>query len=95
VRLEKEVDEQALDGSPVMADPVVARDPGWRVLEPVQRALAGKRGAALALSPEFVSERRQHRVVAQLIVVEEIFVAERVPNTLCATMVATVCSIWP
>ena len=48
VGLEEELDQQALDRRAVVADLVVARRLGRRVLEPVQRALAGKRRASLA-----------------------------------------------
>ena len=60
-----------------MPDLVVAARRQRRVLEPVQRALAGERGAVFALGLELAGERRQHRVVAQLIVVDQVLVAER------------------
>jgi hypothetical protein len=77
VRFEKEVDEQALDRFAVMADLMVARGADRRVLEPVQRALAGKRGAVPASRLELAGEGCEHRVVAQLIVIDKILVAER------------------
>ena len=46
VGLQKQVDEQPLDRPRVVADPVVAIERrGRRVFQPVQRALAGERGA--------------------------------------------------
>ena len=48
VRLEEQVDEQPFDRRAGVPDLVVARRLGRRVLEPVQRALAGKRRASLA-----------------------------------------------
>jgi hypothetical protein len=77
VRLEEEVDEEALDGGTVVADPVVARGSDRRMLEPVQRALAGQRRAVLAPGDELAGKGRQHRVMAQLIVVDQVLVAER------------------
>ncbi len=74
MRCEEEIDEQSFDGGRGMADLVVARGRGRRVLEPVQGALAGERGAGLALGLELAGE---HRVVAQLVVVDQILVAER------------------
>ena len=74
VRLEEQLDEQALDRGRGVADLVVAARLGRRVLEPVERALAGERGAVFALGPKLAGERRQHRVVAQVIVVDEILV---------------------
>ena len=70
VRVEEEVDEQALDRFAVMADFMVARGADRGVLEPVERALAGERGAVPALGLELAGQRREHRVVAQLIVVD-------------------------
>jgi hypothetical protein len=64
VRLEEQVDQQSLDGRPVVADLVVARRSRRRVLEPVQGALAGERRSAFAPRLELAGERRQHRVVA-------------------------------
>jgi len=75
--VEEEVDEQTLDRRRVMADSMVAARRQRRMLEPVQGALAGERRAVLALGPKLAGERRQHRVVAQLIVVDQVLVAER------------------
>ena len=77
VRLEEEVDEQPLDRRAVMADLMVTARARRRVLEPVQRALAGQRSTVLALGLELAGERRQHRVVAQLIVIDQVLVAKR------------------
>jgi hypothetical protein len=79
VRLEEQVDEQAFDRRTVVADLRVAARRQRRVLEPVERALAGERGAVLAPRLELASKRRQHRVVAQLVVVDEILVPQRDP----------------
>ena len=46
------------------------------MLEPVQRALAGQRSTVLPLSLELAGERRQHRVMAQLIVIDQVLVAK-------------------
>ena len=80
MRLKEEVDQQAVDGAAVMADFVVARGSNRRVLEPVERALAGKRGTAPAFGLELTNERREHGIVAQLIVIDQILVAERDPE---------------
>jgi hypothetical protein len=80
VRLKKQVDEQPVDRRAVMADLVIARRLGRRVLEAVQRALAGERRAILAPGGELASEGREHRVVPQLIVVNEILVTQRDPE---------------
>jgi len=77
VRRQEQLDEQSLDRRRIMSDLVVARGFGWRMLEPVQGALAGERGAALTLGVELAGQRRQHRVVPQLVVVDQILIAER------------------
>jgi hypothetical protein len=78
VRLEEKVDEQALDRRRVVADLVIAVIRAERgVFQPVEGALAGERGAVLAPRLELAGECRQHRVVAQLVVVDEILVPQR------------------
>ena len=77
VRLEDELDEQTFDRRAVVADLVVARRLARRVLEPIQGALAGERCAVRALRLELTGERRQHRVKAQLIMVDQILLSER------------------
>jgi len=47
------------------------------VLEPVQRAFAGERRAVHALGLEPLGEQREHRIVAQVVVVADILVAKR------------------
>ena len=77
VRLEEQVDEQPFDRRAVMADLVVARRLGRRVLEPVQSALAGERRAILTPGGELAGKGREHRVVAELIMIDHVLVAER------------------
>jgi hypothetical protein len=48
-----------------------------RVLQPVQGALTGQRRAAGAARLQLAGEHRQHRVVPQLVVVDEVLVAKR------------------
>jgi hypothetical protein len=84
VRVEKEVDEQSLDRRRIVADLVIARRPGLgcrRVLEPVQGRLAGQ-GRTIGAPPrgELAGEHGQRRIMPQLVMVEEILVAERDPE---------------
>ena len=80
VRLEEQLDEQAFDRGRIMPDLVVAVvGPQWRVLEPVQGALAGERRAVFAPRLELADQSRQHWVMAQLVVVDEILVPQRDP----------------
>jgi hypothetical protein len=77
VRLEEQLDEQSLDRRRIVADLVIAARSRRRMLKPVQCALAGERRTALTPGEELAGEGRQHGVVAQLIVIDQIFVAER------------------
>jgi hypothetical protein len=47
------------------------------VLEPVEGALAGERRAILTAGGELAGQRRQHRIVPQLIVIHQVLIAER------------------
>jgi hypothetical protein len=79
VSLHEQRDEQLLDRRAVVANLMVAARRQRRVLEPVERALSGERRAVLAPRLELASERRQYRIVAQLVMVDEILVPERDP----------------
>ena len=77
VRLQEQIDEQRLDRRRVMADLVIARRLGSAQLQPVQRPLAGHRRAVRAPRRELAGQHRHHRVMAQLVMVVEVLVAER------------------
>jgi hypothetical protein len=79
VRLEEQVDEQAFDRRAVVADLMVAARRQGRVFEAVERALTGERRAVLAPRLELADQSRQHRIVAQLVVVDQILVPQRDP----------------
>jgi hypothetical protein len=76
MRLEEEVDEQGLDRRRVVADLVIARGGLARQFEAVERRLAGWRAVA-APSLQLARQHRHQRVVTKLVVIVEIFVAER------------------
>jgi hypothetical protein len=78
--LYKQVDQKILDRHRIMADFVVARRRKLAQFQPVQRRLAGNRGAILAPRRELARQYRHHRIVPQLVVVVEILVAERDPE---------------
>jgi hypothetical protein len=63
VRVEEEVDEQAVDRRRIMPDLVVAARFRRRGLELVERAFASERRTSPALGLELAGEDRQHRVV--------------------------------
>ena len=81
MRLQEEVHEQPLDGLPVMADAVIA--PGRarrRVLEPVQGRLAGQGRAIGAAGLELAGKHRHDGIVPDLVVVDQILVAQSNPE---------------
>jgi hypothetical protein len=76
VRLQEQVDEQGFDGAAVVADLVI---PAWLRLaefQPVQGALAGHRRAVPPPGRQLAGQDRHHRVVAQLVMVVQVLVAQ-------------------
>jgi hypothetical protein len=70
--------EQPLDRAGIVCDLVVGISPDLRrMLEPVERRLAGERRAVGALRGQAPGEDAQHRVMSQLIMIVDILVAER------------------
>jgi hypothetical protein len=74
-RLEVELRQQSVDGLGRVRDLVIA-GVAARQFEPVQRALAGQRLVHFALA----AEQRKQRIGAQLLVIVEVFVAQRQPE---------------
>jgi hypothetical protein len=61
-----------------MPDLVVAPcDIGRRMLQPVERALASQRCGSGIILLEPAQQRTEHRVVTQVVVVDQVLVAER------------------
>ncbi len=78
VRLQEQVHEQRLDRRRLVAHAVIpAGLAHGRVLEAVQRALARQRGATGAACLQLAGEHGQHRVVPQVVMVDQVLVAER------------------
>ena len=77
VRLEEQVDEQGLDRRRVVADLLVAGGGLAREFQPVQRRLAGHRRAILAPGLELARQHRHQRIVAKLVMVVQVLIAER------------------
>jgi len=77
MRLQEQIDQQPFDRRRIMADLVIARWLRPAQLQPVQRRFAGDRRAAPAPGRQFAGQHRQHRVVTQRVVVDQVFVAER------------------
>ena len=63
-----------------MADLVIARRLQSAQLQPVERRLPGHRGAILAARLKLACQHRQHRIMAQFVVVVEILIAKRNPE---------------
>ena len=80
VGVEKQVHEQRLDRRPVVTDAAIAMRPRRRVLQTVQRRLAGQRRAVPATRLQAAQNRTQNRVVVQLVVVDQVLVAQRDPE---------------
>jgi len=74
VRLQKQVAQQAVQRLGRAADLVVAGAAAGQ-FQPVQRALARQRLIQIALA----AEHRQQRIAAQLLVIVDIFIAQRQP----------------
>lgn len=84
MRFDKRLEQQLVDALELAADLRVAVGAVGCALEPIQGGLAGQRLAAVPLTLAIFSlqvtlagQQRQHGVVAQLVVVVEIFVAQR------------------
>ncbi len=77
VRLEEQVDEQGLDRRRVVADLLVAGGDLARQFQPVQRRLAGHRRAILAPGLKLARQHRHQRIVAKLVMVVQVLIAER------------------
>jgi hypothetical protein len=77
MRLHEQVDQQALDHRRIVADLVIAGRQRPAQFQPVQRRLARHRSAILSPGFELAGEDRHHRVMAELIVIVEVLIAER------------------
>src|SRR5437588_8026437 len=73
VRLHEQIDKQRLDPGAVPGDPMIAGRLYAAPLEPVECALAGQRRTILATGRQLAGQHRHGRVVAQLVVVDQVF----------------------
>ncbi len=80
VRLQEQVDQQALDGHRIMADLVIAARFQLAQLQSIERRFAGQRCTVLTPRRKLARQHRHHWIVAKLIVVVEILIAERNPK---------------
>jgi hypothetical protein len=77
MRLQEQRHQQRLDRRRVIGDLVIARRFALAQLQPVQRRLAGHRRAVPAPGRKLARQHRHQRIEPQLIMVVEIFIAER------------------
>jgi hypothetical protein len=80
VGIKEQIDKQSLDGRRVSRQPRIACRLGAAQLQPVQGALAGQRRAIAAPGRQLAGERGQHRVMAQLVMVDQVLVSQRNAN---------------
>ncbi len=80
VGVEKQVHEQRLDRAGVVADAAIAMRARRRVLQTVQRRLARQRRTLPPARLKPAQNRAQNRVVAQLVLVQKVRVAQRDPE---------------
>ena len=78
--VEKQVDKQPLDRRRVIADLVVAGRFQPAQFQPVERRFAGQRGTIRAPRGKLAAQYRHDRVMAQLVVVDQVLVAQRDPE---------------
>jgi hypothetical protein len=77
VRVQQQIDKQRLDLCPVPGDAVIARQRRPAPLQPVERRFAGQRCAILASGRQLAGQHRHGRVVTQLVMIHQVFVAQR------------------
>jgi hypothetical protein len=80
VRFDDQIDQQRFDSRRIMRNLVIARRFRPAQLQTVERRLAGYRCTILALGLELAGQHRHHRIMAQLVMVVEILIAQRDPH---------------
>ena len=80
MRFQEQIDKQCFDLAAIPGNAVVAGHRRPAQLQPVEGAFAGQWCTILAPRRQLAGQHRQRRVVAQLVVVNEIFVAQRNPE---------------
>ena len=77
MRFHEQIDKQRFDRRRIVADLVIARRLGLRQFQPVQRRLAGHRRAIRPPRPQLPSHDRKQRVMPQMVMIVEVFIAQR------------------
>ena len=73
----KQIDQQRLDHRRIVADLVVAGRQRPAQLEPVERRLARHRRAILSPRFKLAGKNRHHRIMAELIAIDQVLIAQR------------------
>ena len=77
MRIEEDVHEQRFQARRIAIDLVILLGVALRrVLQPVERALAGHRRTARALGLELAGQNREHRIVTQFVMIVEVVIAQ-------------------
>jgi len=74
--LKEEINKQSFNRASVMADLVISAGFLPAQLEPVERALAGNMCAVRPIGGELTGQHRHHRIVAQVVMIVEILIAQ-------------------
>ena len=78
MRLDEETDEEVLHGALIHADLAIAvLVRPRRMLQSVERGLAGEHGATGAAGRELPRDEPENRIVAQFVMIVQVLVAER------------------
>jgi hypothetical protein len=80
MRVEKQIDKQTFDRRRIMTDLVIAGRFLAAQFQTIERRFASQRRTIGALGFELAAEHRQHRVMAQLIMVVQVLIAQRNPE---------------
>ena len=80
MRLQKQVNQKTLDGDRIGTNLVVSRRLQPAQLQPVECRFAGHWRAIFAARFELARQNRHHRIMAQLVMIVEVLVAERNPK---------------
>ena len=78
--VEKQVDKQSLDRRRVVADLVIAGRLQPAQFQPIERRFAGQRRTIRPLGRQLAAEHRHNRIVAQLVVVDQVLIAQGNPE---------------
>ena len=80
MRLDEQIDQQPINRRRIVGDLVIARRLRLRQFEAVQCRFASHRRTVFAPRRKLAREHRENRIMAQVVMVDEIFIAKRDPE---------------